>query len=49
MSNFQRDGSISNPHVGREFEACAQHILTEHGILLNQNQRFHVVWELNSP
>ncbi|MCY4153469.1 MAG: hypothetical protein OXE94_14715 [Aestuariivita sp.] len=37
MSNFQRDGSISNAHIGREFEARARRILAEHGILLKQN------------
>ena len=39
MSNFQRDGSISNAHVGREFEARARRILAQHGILLNQNHK----------
>ena len=39
MSNFQSDGSISNAHVGREFEARAQRILAQHGILLNQNYK----------
>ncbi len=43
MSNFQRDGSISKAHVGREFEIRAQRILVQHGILLNQNHKFRVV------
>jgi len=32
MNNFQREGSISNSHVGREFESIAQNHLTEIGI-----------------
>ena len=34
MSNFQRDGSISNSHVGRAFEARARKVLGEHGLRL---------------
>lgn len=39
MSNFQRDGSIGNAHVGREFEARAQRVLTQHEISLSQNHK----------
>ena len=39
MSNFQRDGSISNTHVGRAFELRAQKILADHGLSLELNHR----------
>ncbi len=32
MRNFQREGAISNAHVGRDFEALAQKVLARHGI-----------------
>ena len=34
MNNFQRDGSASNPHVGRAFEERAWKVLAEHGLRL---------------
>ena len=34
MNSFQRDGSTSNFHVGRAFEARAQKVLAEHGLRL---------------
>lgn len=39
MTNFQREGSISNAHVGRDFEARARAILAAHGIPLNTNHK----------
>ena len=39
MTNFQREGSISNAHVGRDFEARARAILAAHGIPLNMNHK----------
>jgi hypothetical protein len=37
MNNFQRVGSISNAHVGRDFEARARAILAAHEIPLEMN------------
>ena len=43
MNNFQRDGSISNAHVGREFEELAkQYFLKEHGIQLIHNFKLEI-------
>lgn len=39
MSSFQRDGSISNAHVGRAFELRAQKILAEYGLALTLNHK----------
>ena len=39
MSNFQRDGAISNTQVGRDFELRAQRILAAQGIILNLNHK----------
>jgi hypothetical protein len=39
MNNFQREGSISNAHVGRDFEARSRTILAAHGILLGVNYK----------
>jgi hypothetical protein len=39
MTNFQRDGSISNSHVGRAFELRTQKILAAHGLPLELNHR----------
>ncbi|SNT76839.1 hypothetical protein [Paracoccus seriniphilus] len=39
MNNFQRDGSISNSHVGRAFELRAQKILAAQGLSLELNHR----------
>lgn len=39
MTNFQREGSISNAHVGRDFEARARAILATHGIPLQVNHK----------
>jgi len=37
MANFQRNGSISNTHVGKEFEAKAKSFLATIGLLLEKN------------
>ncbi len=39
MNNFQRDGSISNSHVGRAFEARARMVLAERGVRLELNHK----------
>jgi len=39
MTNFQREGSISNAHVGRDFEVRARAILAAHGIPLQMNHK----------
>lgn len=39
MNNFQRTGSISNAHVGRDFEARARAILQSRGVLLELNHK----------
>ena len=39
MSNFQREGSLSNAHVGRDFEERAKAILSAHGIDLERNHK----------
>lgn len=39
MNNFQREGSISNAHVGRDFEERARMILATHGIMVEANHR----------
>lgn len=39
MSNFQRDGSISNTHVGRAFEERACKVLAKQGLLLNSDHK----------
>lgn len=36
-NNFQRIGSISNAHVGRDFESAVQEYFRQQGILLNSN------------
>ena len=35
MNNFQRDGTTSNSHVGREFEERVRTVLAEHGLRLD--------------
>ena len=42
MTNFQRKGSISNSHVGREFEERARKVLAEHGLDLIPNHKVTV-------
>ena len=42
MTNFQRDGAISNAHVGREFEARARTVLAEQGLHLDPNHKVAV-------
>jgi len=37
MGNFQREGSISNAHVGREFEKTAQTFFASKGLILQEN------------
>ncbi len=39
LNNFQRDGSISNSHVGRAFELRAQKILSARGLSLELNHK----------
>ena len=39
MNNFQRDGSTSNSHVGRAFEARARKVLAEHGVRLESGHK----------
>ncbi len=39
MSNFQREGSTSNSHVGRAFEERARKVLAEHGLRLELGHR----------
>ena len=39
MRNFQRDGSISNSHVGRAFEEQAQRVLAKCGFRLEANHK----------
>ena len=39
MSNFQRQGSTSNSHVGRAFEERARKILAEHGLRLEAGHK----------
>ncbi len=34
--DFQREGSVSNAHVGREFESFAQNFFTEKGLELSK-------------
>ena len=42
MTNFQREGAISNAHVGREFEERARGVLAEHGLDLVFNHKVAV-------
>ncbi len=37
VTNFQREGAISNAHVGRDFEITAMEILKSEGLILYQN------------
>lgn len=37
MDNFQRIGSISNAHVGSDFEAAAREIFASQGLQLQKN------------
>ncbi len=39
MRNFQRDGSISNSHVGRAFEERCRKVLAEHGLRLESGHK----------
>jgi hypothetical protein len=39
MNNFQRDGSTSNSHVGRAFEARARNVLAERGLRLEPDHK----------
>ena len=39
MTNFQRDGSISNSHVGRAFELRAQQVLAAQGLHVALNHK----------
>ena len=46
MSNFQREGSTSNSHVGRAFEERARKILAKHGLRLESDHK--VSWGLGT-
>lgn len=37
MANFQRNGSISNAHVGKDFEAKTKSFFATQGIILDKN------------
>lgn len=37
MNNFQREGAISNAHVGREFERTTKNYFTTTGLQLHKN------------
>ena len=37
MANFQREGSISNAQVGRDFESVARRFFSEQGVDLRKN------------
>lgn len=39
MSNFQREGSTSNSHVGRAFEERARKVLAKHGLRLEADHK----------
>ena len=41
-ANFQREGSISNAHVGRDFEVLAMNLLEKEGVELAQNYMISV-------
>lgn len=42
FTNFQREGSISNAHVGRDFELRAKTILEQNGLQLSLNYKVPV-------
>ena len=42
MTNFQREGAISNAHVGRAFEVRARTALAERGLDLDPNHKVAV-------
>lgn len=42
MANFQREGAISNAHVGRAFEHYARGVLAKHGLDLDLNHKVAV-------
>ena len=42
MANFQREGAVSNAHVGREFEERAKTVLTKYGLDLDPNHKVAV-------
>jgi len=46
VNNFQRIGSVSNTHAGREFEEAAQTFLAETGVRLQQNFPVSVGYKL---
>jgi hypothetical protein len=37
MANFQRNGSISNAHVGKDFESKAKTFFATQGVILDKN------------
>ncbi len=42
MVNFQREGSISNAHVGKEFELMAKGFFASQGMILERNFKLPV-------
>lgn len=49
-TNFQREGAISNAHVGRDFEIAAMELLNSEGLTLHQNFKVPVgVGEKKKP
>ena len=42
MTNFQREGAISNTHVGRDFEEHARVVLLEYGLDLDFEHKVEV-------
>lgn len=39
MTNYQREGSVSNAHVGRDFELLVQRLFADQGVDLEANHR----------
>jgi hypothetical protein len=48
-SNFQRIGSVSNSHVGREFEEAARVFFTQTGIALRPAFVAEVGFKIKKP
>ena len=42
MENFQRTGSVSNAHVGKEFEAIARKFFAKRGLSLSPNHKIPI-------
>jgi hypothetical protein len=48
-ANFQRVGSISNTHVGREFEEQARLFFAQAGIFLDREFTYPVGFKVKKP